>query len=285
MVVPFADFAIPPILHLALLLAITAIDGALLYTFQPQLTQRTVLAMIPWVIVGALLHVFYQLDQVFLEDLLPGRVEPFLAAPAVYLTTFVCMATVWLVTATVVRQSTAEKHDRVANYLVGIGLGVMLPLLGLLAWQATSPSITPRLVLPIGGLLLSLGVAFVVYILLGAWRTFVLAEARQVGGLVIFAHVFDGITTAIGVDFLGVGERSYVPRQIIDFAADLPTAQYLGSGWLFIVVKTLLASVLVVMFADYISESPRRGNLLFAFLAFVGLGPALNNFFLFMLGI
>jgi uncharacterized membrane protein len=40
----------------------------------------------------------------------------------------------------------------------------------------------------------------------------------------------------------------------------------------------------VVTFADYVSEEPTKGNLLFAFITAVGLGPALNNFFLFLLG-
>jgi len=286
MVVPFADFAVPPLLYLALLLSGTAILAALLYAFQPQFTQRTVLAMVPWVVVGAALHVFYQMDEVFRNGLYPGWAEPFFAAPAVYLTTFIAMGTVWLVASLLARQSASELHDRVANYLAVIGGGIMLVLLGLLGWQATAPAIgPPRLVLPVVGLLLSLAVAFVVYVLLGAWRTYVIAEARTLGGLVLFAHVFDGITTAIGVDLLGVGERSYLPRLIIDFAADLPTAPYLGTAWLFVVVKTLLAVLLVVTFADYVSDYPRRGNLLFAALAFVGLGPALNNFFLFLLGL
>jgi len=128
-------------------------------------------------------------------------------------------------------------------------------------------------------------VTFVVYVLLGAWRTYIIAEARHVGWLVLFSHVFDGITTAIGVDLLGTTERSYLPRAIMEFAADLPTAEILGTGWLFVVVKVVVAVLVIVLFADYVSEEPERGNLLFAAVAFVGLGPAMNNFLLFLVGV
>lgn len=286
MVVPFADPTIPSLLYVALLLAGTAILGALLYSVGVPLTQRTVLAMVPWMVAGSILHVFYQLGEAFGTSLYPAWIAPLFGAPAVYLTTFIGMGSIWLISTAIGVQSAAVTRDRVASYLAGTGIGVMLPLLGLLGWQAASPSIGPlRLVLPFAGLLLSLAVSFVVYILLGAWRTYIIAEARHVGGLLLFAHVFDGITTAIGVDLLGVGERSYVPRLIMDFARDLPTYQYLGAGWLFVVVKIVVAILVIVAFADYLSEHPRRGNLLFAAIIVVGLGPALNNFFLFVLGL
>jgi len=286
MAAPFADFAIPPLFHLGFLLAGSAVLAAVLYAVQPPLTQRTVLAMIPWVVTGAILHVFHQVGVIIGAAVYPAWAEPLFAAPAIYLTTFLGMGTVWLAATAIGVQSTVVTRDRVASYLAGAGLGVMLPILVLYGYQATDPVFRPlEIVLPVGGLLLSLALAFVVYILLGTWRTYILAEARHVGGLVIFAHTFDGITTAIGYDLLGATERSYLPRLILEFARDLPTYDALGAGWLFVVVKVLLAVVLVAYFADYISDRPRQGNLLFAVIAVVGLGPALNNFFLFLLGL
>jgi uncharacterized membrane protein len=286
MVAPFADFAVPSTLYLAFLLAGSALLAALLYAVQPPLTQRTVLAMVPWIVSGAILHVFYQIGEAFQVQLYPRWIEPLFAAPAVYLTTFLAMGTAWLVVTVIGVESAAVTRDRVAGYLAGVGLGILIPLLGLLAWQAADPAIGPlEVVLPVAGLLLSLAVTFVVYVLLGAWRTYIIAEARHVGALLLFAHVFDGITTAIGVDLLGTGERSVLPRMIMDFARDLPIYEVLGSGWLFVVVKVLVAVLVIVVFADYLSERPRRGNLFFAAITVVGLGPALNNFFLFVLGL
>lgn len=284
---PFSDFVIPSPLVLGALLAGTVAIGAMLYAVHPRVSQRTVLAMAPWVIVGASLHVFYQLGQRFAMEIYPGWAEPFFSAPAVYLTTFIGMGTVWLASNLVATTSAAESsRDIVARNLASIGAGIAVVLLALLGWQSLSPAIGPmRLIVPTLGLILSLVVAFVIYILVGAWRTYIVAEARLVGALVLFSHVFDGITTAIGVDIIGTTERSVLPARIMEFAADLPTAQYLGTGWLFVVVKMLLAVFVIVLFADYLSEEPTQGNLLFAAIAFVGLGPALNNFLLFFIGI
>jgi uncharacterized membrane protein len=284
MAAPFADFAIPPLLHLGFLLAGSAVLTAVLYAVQPPLTQRTVLAMVPWVVTGAILHVFHQVGEILNTAIYPAWAEPLFAAPAVYLTTFIGMGTTWLVATAIGVQSSVVTRDRVASYLAGAGLGVMLPILVLYGYTATDPVFHPlEIVLPVAGLLVSLALAFVVYIALGAWRTYILAEARHVGGLVIFAHTFDGVTTAIGYDLLGATERSTLPRLILEFARDLPTNELIGAGWLFVAVKVVLAVVIVALFADYISDRPRRGTLLFAVIAVVGLGPALNNFFLFLL--
>lgn len=287
MLVVFRGFVVPDPLHLAALLAATATVAVVLYGFRLRVSQRTVLAMIPWVVCGAALHVFYQIGEAFQVRTYPPLFEPFFSAPAVYLTTFVGMGSVWLVASVVAPESAAAtSRDPVAEYLALSGSGVAATLVVLLGWQALDPAVGPiRLVVPVVGLIGSLAGAFVLYILLGAWRTYVIAEARHVGYLVLFAHFFDGLSTAIGVDLLGRGERSYLPRRIMEFAADLPTEPYLGVGWLFLVVKIAVAIAVVVLFADYVSERPTRGNLLFAAIAFVGLGPALNNFFVFVLGL
>ena len=286
MVAPFSDFAVPSLLYLAVLLASTAIAIALLYTIRPPLTQRTVLAMVPWVVTGAALHAFYQLGQALGTSLYPSWAEPLVAAPAVYLTTFLLMATVWLLASLVGMYTSSVANPSVAGWLAGIGVGVATPLVILLIWQGLDPATgTLRLTMPFLGLILSMVVTFVVYILLGAWRTYIIAEARHVGWLVLFAHTFDGITTAIGVDILGTSERSYLPRRILEFSAELPTYETLGAGWLFVVVKLLVAVLVIVLFADFVRDEPERGNLFFAIVAFVGLGPALNNFFLFLVGI
>lgn len=284
---PFADFAIPPIMYLVFLGAGTTGVVTLLYAIGPKVTQKDVLAMVPWVISGALLHVFNNMAMATeqfeeLHLVYPPVVEPLFAAPAVYLTTFIGMGTIWVMSE--ILGSTTTTKDVSHKYLGTTGFGLMLTLTGLLVWQSLDPVFEPRPILPILTILLTGVLTFVVYMLLGAWRTYVIAEARYVGALVLFAHLLDGISTAVGADVLGVGERSVVPREIMDFAATLPTYQYIGMGWLFVVVKMLLAITLIVLFADYVREQPTEGNLLFAFVTAVGLGPAMNNIFLFYLG-
>ena len=134
--------------------------------------------------------------------------------------------------------------------------------------SAVAPHVLP---LQFGGGLIELAVLFLVLAL--------------VGGLVLFAHLLDGISTAVAVDVFGTTERSLLPARIMEFAGILPTEPYLGTGWLFVAVKLAVASLIVVAFADYVREEPVRGNLLFAVVIAVGLGPAMNNLFITFLGV
>jgi len=287
MQVPFEGFVIPSPEYVALLVVGTAVVLALLYAIQPPVTQRTVLAFVPWVVSGSALHVFYLIGEQFDAQIYPPLLEPFFAAPAVYLTTFVGMGAIWVVSAIIGlgSQSSIEGGDKVAQYLGAMGVGVMIPLVALVFWQGQDPALSTEPVFPLVGVILTMVLTFVVYILIGAWRTYIIAEARLTGALILFGQMLDGVTTAIGVDFLDIEERSALSRSIIEFSADLPTAETIGAGWLFVVVKTLLAAFIVVAFADYISEEPTRGNLFGAVVMALGLGPAMNNVFLFLLGV
>lgn len=279
---PFTDFVVPPLLHSAVLLVGTGIIVALLATVRPPVTERTVVAFVPWMVVGGTLHVFYQLGVIFQVELYPSEIEPLFSAPAVYLTTFIAMGVVWVASGTVVPPNQLDR--RVPRYLGSIGVGVAIPLILLVIWQGLDEAVAPmEPVWPVVGLLVSMVLTAVVYFLIGTWRTYIIARARYAGAFVVFAHVFDAVTTTIGVDVMGAGERSAVPRAILDFAADLPTAETLGTGWLFILLKIFLASAIVIYFADGLKENETETNLLFAFVIALGLGPGVHNFFLFLL--
>lgn len=282
MAAPFSDFVIPPLTHTVALLVGSGIIVAFLYATRPVVTQKIALSFVPWIITGGALHVFYQIGEIFQVEIYPPTLAPLFSAPAVYLTTFIGMGVIWVVSAMIVPRDRQGK--RVSQYLGATGVGIMAPLVGLVFWQGLDPEIAPmEPVEPILGLIGAFVLTFVVYFLIGAWRTYIIAQARYVGALVIFAHLFDGVTTAIGYDLLGVDERSALPRMILDFAADLPTADLIGAGWLFVLVKLLIAGGIVVLFSDFVTEEETRGNLFFLIIAAVGLGPATNNFFLFIL--
>jgi len=102
-----------------------------------------------------------------------------------------------------------------------------------------------------------------------------------VGALAVFGHTLDGVSTAVGIDVLGFGEQSPISRAILTFAADLPTAEIVGAGWLFILVKLALAAVVVVLLSEYVREEPAEGYLLLGAVAAVGLGPGAHNLLLF----
>ena len=283
MQIPFSGLEVPSLLYLLVLLAGLVTVVALLYATRPPLTQRTVLAFVPWVASGAALHVFYQLGLGAQQQVYPAWAEPLFAAPAVYVTSFVIMGAVWLAAVVV---GTARGGEQLATRYLGIvGAGVLIALLGLLVWQSLGPALSPRPVVPLLTLIGTAALTFVVYVLIGAWRAWVLAEARLVGGLVLFAHLLDGVSTAVAVDVFGTTERSLIPARIMEFAGTLPTEPTLGTGWLFVVVKLVVAALIVVAFADYVREEPVRGTLLFAVVIAVGLGPAMNNLFIIFLGI
>uniref|UniRef100_UPI000299E622 DUF63 family protein n=1 Tax=Halococcus hamelinensis TaxID=332168 RepID=UPI000299E622 len=104
---------------------------------------------------------------------------------------------------------------------------------------------------------------------------------RRGRGLCVLGHALDGVSTAVGIDVLGFGERSPFSRAIIEFAATLPTASLLGAGWLFVVVKLALAAAVLVLLASYVREEPGEGYLLLGAVAAVGLGPGAHNLLLF----
>ncbi len=282
MAAPFSGFVVPGLIQSAALLVGTVTIGVVLYALRPPLTQRIVLSFIPWIVSGSILHVFWQLGNILQRQLYPPPLEAFFSAPAVYLTTFIAVGLIWALASIIV--PSRDRSNRIATYLLATGVGVVIPLIGLVLWQGLDDAIAPmEPIWPVLGLILSLVVTFVVYIAIGAWRTYVIAQVRYVGAFVLFAHIFDGITTAIGVDVLGGGERSALPAMILDFSARLPVADTIGVGWLFVLVKIIIASVIIILFADYVDEEPTQANLLLTLIAVFGLGPATNNFFLFLL--
>jgi uncharacterized membrane protein len=99
--------------------------------------------------------------------------------------------------------------------------------------------------------------------------------------MVVFAHALDGASTAVGTDLLGAGERTPLSAAILEFAKTLPTADAIGAGWLFVLVKLALAVAVVNLFAGYVREDPRRAHLLLAVIVAVGLGPGVQNVLLF----
>ncbi len=286
MVAPFEGFVVPSPAHTAVLVAGTAAVVVLLFALRPRVTDGVVLAFAPWMAVGAGLHVVYQFGLRSADGGYPPSVAPLFSAPAVYLATFLLAGLVWA-GATAVADATRsgrDARDTVAPSLGGVGLLALLVVVAsvVVRGRATGDPLDPGA--PLAGLLVSLAVTAVVYRLLARWRPADTAATGYAGVLVLFAHVFDGVTTTIGVDLLGAGERSVLPARIMDVAAALPTAPYLGTGWLFVVVKIIVASLVVVFFADFVREEPVRANLLLAVVAAVGLGPGANNFLLFLFG-
>jgi uncharacterized membrane protein len=264
MVLP-EGFALPPLPYLfALLVGLVGVGVALVRT-RPAVTDRVVLAFAPWMVAGSASHVLYVLDA------LPAALSPLAGTPSVYVTVAIVAGAVWLA-------ADASGRDG-ATLLATAGVTVALPPL-VAAFAVGLQRGSLRLFWPGVGLVVALALAGATWTVLARVRP-VVRTAGGVGALAVLAHALDGVSTAVGVDVLGFGERTPLSRVIIEFAAGLPTADLVGSTWLFVVVKLALASLLVTWLADYTREAPIEGRLLLGFVAAVGLGPGVHNLVLF----
>lgn len=261
----------------------TVLITLLLVGLEAPVTKEYVVAFVPWMAVGGIVHAFYQVSAppavTSPPGLYPGWVAPVFSAPAVYVTLYVVVGLVWILLVMIGELS--GRMNRVGTYLGAVGLGVLCVFLGAMIWQGLALEFSP--LWPIVGFVVTVPVTGVTYALISLRWTRAAARAGLSGASVIFAHAFDGLTTLIGVDILGVSERTPIPEAIMNLAASLPTAEYIGSGWLFVLVKLVVASVVVIAVADMLEERPTLGSLLLVLVTAVGLGPAANNFVLFTL--
>ena len=274
MVLP-SGFGLPPLPYLVALVGGTFLAAAVLVALEPPIDQRTVAALAPWMALGGALHALHQPP----VELYDAVLAPLFGAPAVYLTTFVATGVVWIMLSMFGTRS--GRDQEITRNLGLVGTGVLTVVLVLSAVTALRSGIAD-LIWPALAVLVSLFVAAITVLVVALWRTPVVIRARYAAPTVIFAHVFDGVSTAIGTDLLGVSERSPVPRAIMEFAGSLPTASAIGSGWLFVLVKIAVAVAVVALMDEYLNDEPVEASLLLSLVAAVGIGPATNNVVLFL---
>jgi uncharacterized membrane protein len=261
-------FVLPPLPYLLAVLVGLAGVGWLVVRRRPAVTDRTIAGFAPWMLVGSASHVLHVVGA------LPPAVDPLAGTPTVYASVAVLAGAVWLLA-----DDRTGRTDAAARLLGGLGLlALVVPVALALLDGLDSGSL--RLLWPTVGLVGSVVLGAGVWVALRRLRP-VVEVTGAAGALAVFGHVLDGVSTAVGVDLLGFGERSPLSRFLIEFAADLPTAGVVGSGWLFVLVKVLLAGFLVVLLSDYVEEDPTEGYLLVGFVAAVGLGPGAHNLLLF----
>ena len=261
-------FALPPVPYLVILVVGFVLVAWGLWREDPTVTDRTVLALVPWMAMGGALHVLY------VAAIAPGVIRPLLGTPAVYVVTAIVIGSVWIA---------AAKVRRHPDRLVGIlGVGGLIVGVGIVL-VAGSRTATIDPVPALAGLIGSVVVSAIVWV--GVMRLIddVPATAYWSSMAMVFGHVLDGISTAIGVDFVGAGERSPVPRAIMDLAGTLPVADAIGVGWAFVVVKLVVVVGVIWLFVPFVRETPRQAYLLLAGLAALGLGPGVHNLLLFTL--
>lgn len=267
-----AGFELPPLPYLLGLVMGTVLIGVLLLLMRPPVDGWDVLALGTWMATGAALHALHEIGA------FPDWLAPLFGAPAVYLTTGLVAGSIWLFA---VVGAAAGVFSSISRLVGVLGMNATIVSIAYVAWLGIQMG-TLAPVWPVVSLAVAMALAGVAFIALSLTYTEAVAITGKGGAFVVFGHALDGVTTAIGIDIVGVTERSPVPRAIMEFAAELPTAAYLGSGWLFVVIKILLALVLVALLADYVRDERNRGNLALAGVAAVGFGPGVYNMLLFL---
>jgi len=259
-------FALPPLPYLLALLAGLGAVAALLYRRRPAVTESTIIAFAPWMMLGSALHVLYVLET------LPTVVRPLAGTPAVYLTVAVVAGATWL-------GADAAPFRETHRFLGAVGAVALVPVVAA-ALGVGAGRRSLRLLPSAAILVVAAVVAAATWLLLRRLRPGVSLTGR-VGALAVASHALDAVSTAVGIDLLGFGERTPLSALIIEFAASLPTAPLIGSGWLFVLVKLVVVSVVVVALTETVREAPTQGRLLLGFVAAVGLGPGVHNVLLF----
>lgn len=269
MILP-AGFEIPPLPVLATVVAAAVGVGYWLYRTGADVTNRTILAFAPWMAVGSAAYVCYQIG------VWTASIAPFFGSPIVYLTTFAIACGVWIL---------ARRTDDQFRVLAGGGfVALSLPVGLALGYGTRQGSLT--LLWPIAGLVAGVVLAAITWWALGTVRPEVTRTTGGVGVLAVLGHALDATSTTVGVDILGFGEQTPLSAAVMHAAALLQEALVggvpLGVGWLFVLVKLLLAAGVVTLLADLVRDDPVEGRLLLGFVAAVGLGPGVHNILLFI---
>lgn len=275
---------LPPAPYLVAVLLAAGVVGLALRRRPPSVTDRHVLALAPWIALGSAAHVLYVIGA------LPPLLSPLAGSPTVYLTVGTLAGAAWIAaetrigaaagdstTADATSSTATDASDgRVPLGLAAVGTVLLLPVVAV----ALADGVSSAGAIWSGiALVATVPVAAVVWAGLTRLRPEV-AVTGAVGALTVFGHALDGISTAIGTSQLGFGERTPLSRILLEFEW-LPSVPVLGEGWLFVLVKLAVASLVVWLFAAYVRETPAEGYLLLGFIAAVGLGPAVHNLLLF----
>jgi uncharacterized membrane protein len=263
-------FALPPLPYLIGLVLSVAGTLVLLRRVDPEVTPTVVAGFAPWMVAGAAGYALFQVGGV------PRPLAPLFGSPAVYLTTFVLAGLVWAALDTGGVPADSWEPPSIPSLLLLSGTGAAGAVVGVAL--VTADRLRP--LLPGAGLVVSLVVALAVWTALRRVRPVVRA-AGPAGFVLVAGHVLDGVSTAVGTDLLGFGEQTPLSRLLIEAGAALVPG--IGGGWLFALVKTALAAVVLVVLADYVREDPRWGSLLIGVVAAVGLGPGAHNVVLFVI--
>lgn len=270
MILP-ADFALPALPYLAILVAGAAGVLGALYRRRPPVTAATVTALAPWIAAGGTLYALYQ------AGIPSDGIAPLLGSPAVYVSVGILAGAVWAAAAG--RPCDTWAPGGAPSILAVSGVALLFVALVAAAVGGSAGGFGATPFVSAGILLVSVVLAAAAWGVLRRLRG--PSPTGTVGLLAVFGHTLDGVSTAVGYDLLGFGEQTPLSRLIIEAGGALPTAELVGSAWPFAVVKITLGLAVVVLFEEYVRAEPAKGYLLLGLVVAVGLGPGFHNLVLF----
>ncbi|ELZ15189.1 hypothetical protein C477_18425 [Haloterrigena salina JCM 13891] len=271
MVLP-EGFVLPPWYLLVPLLVILAGIVALLWVLEPPVTDRTVLAFAPWMMFGSALHVLYQLDAY------PENVETLFATPTVYLVAAAVAGAAWIVAVFLYAGGLQPTISRFFGIAGTAFFAVFASIILNVSWSEE----TFNLFWPVIAVIAAGIVTAIAWVALSLWVTDIAKTTSYTGALVVFGHTLDGVSTAVGYDVIGVEETVPLSALLLEAGESLPTAEYVGAGWLFVLVKAALALVILGLFKEYVEDAPQQARIVLAGIAAIGLGPGVHNVLLFI---
>ncbi len=275
--------AIPSTLSLSqLLLAITlATITIVLYTHHPRVTQQTILASIPWLLVGAILP----LVQTFATY--PRLVASIYRHPWSYLLAIAIPGLLWLLLFDLSVASRAQNHY--SAYLGMTGIGTSLPLVTFLLLAAPTTSLT-RLAVGVLVPLIALLGAIVIVFTFGFWHPDLVAYADRAAGFVVFGSLLHGTATIIEVTANGQAAHSWLSTAVFDLVTRYSLGAALGlmplTTWasLFLWIKIAIAIIVVTKLGDFVSEAPTAVYGLFGLFGAITLAPGLSGLLVVLFG-
>lgn len=256
------SFPAPTLLAVA---GVAAVVTLLLYVEHPRVTRRAVVALVPWMLVGAALSVLASTVDY------PTTVRPAVSGVGAYVTTYALVGLVWFAGIQFARGTHAA--DRLPTHVGSMGLGAAAVVVGALLLRAGALSGTQLFWLAVTPIAAA-AVAGIVLLLLGLWYPEAAAYTGMAGGVVVFGHTLAAIGTAVAV--VSGGKHSTLSWAVMNLLATVDAGRLVGVDvrllWAggFVWTKLVLATVAIIALTAYTQRNPNRGNLALGLVAAVG---------------
>lgn len=256
--------AVPPSPDPATALAVGGgglLVAGLLVRLGPVVDRRTVLATLPWMLLGGVIHTLARAGAY--DGTLAATLGSMLVVPAMVLLGGVP----WLV---LLQTGRLRTRSDPAGYLGATGIGVLVPVLAavVLFGRVTIDTLVPVMVTPVAAAVVAAAVVLV--LVLSAAPS--LAATRSLGLLVVYAQAFHAVAVAVAVDALGTTATG----PLVDVAVEIGTEAAVGgvgTAWPLVPVKLVGAAAVVVVAGRLAERRPMAAYLSLGVVAALGIGP------------